>query len=125
VLTSDTISICTQIAQSKENLLTVQKNCSQYRKTAHKNQICSEQEFAKKFAHSRNLLTEFACSIEKLLTMKSLAGLDRSTRWLNVLHQANRSTAGAHHSTDSVKTAGTCWAGRSSRKVQGANFLLC
>jgi hypothetical protein len=46
----DTISIFTQIAHSKENLLTVKKNCSQ-------NQICSEQEFAQKncsqqkFAH--------------------------------------------------------------------------
>jgi hypothetical protein len=30
----------------------------------------------KKFAHSRNLLTEFARSIEKLLTMKNLAGSD-------------------------------------------------
>jgi hypothetical protein len=50
----------------------------------------------KKFAHSRNFLTEFARSIEKLLTVKNLAGLDGSTRWLNVSHQANRSTAGAH-----------------------------
>jgi hypothetical protein len=54
---------------SAHKLLKAKKICSQYRKTAHKNQICSEQEFAKKFAHSRNLLTEFACSIEKLLTM--------------------------------------------------------
>jgi hypothetical protein len=59
------------------------------------------------------LLTEFACSIEKLLTMKNLAGSDGSTRWLNVSYQANRSTAGAHHSTVSVVTAGTCWAGPS------------
>jgi hypothetical protein len=50
----------------------------------------------KKFAHSRNLLAEFARSIEKLLTMKNLAGSDGSTRWLNVSHQANRSTAGVH-----------------------------
>jgi hypothetical protein len=50
----------------------------------------------KKFAHSRNLLPEFARSIEKLLTMENLAGWDGSTRLLNVLHQANRSTAGAH-----------------------------
>jgi hypothetical protein len=75
----------------------------------------------KKFAHSRNLLTEFACSIEKLLTMKNLAGSDGSTRLLNVSYQANRSTAGAHHSTVSVVTAGTCWAGPScgilARKV--------
>jgi hypothetical protein len=49
----------------------------------------------KKFAQSRNLLTEFACSIEKLLTMKNLAGSDGLTRWLNVSHHANRSTAGA------------------------------
>ncbi len=75
------------------------------------NQICSEQEFA----HGRNLLTEFARSIEKLLTMKNLAGSDGSTRWLNVSHQANRSTAGAHRSTVSVVTAGTCWAGPSRR----------
>jgi hypothetical protein len=38
----------------------------------------------KKFAHSRNLLIEFARSIKKLLTMKNLAGSDGSTRWLNV-----------------------------------------
>jgi hypothetical protein len=38
------------------------------------------------------LLTEFARSIEKLLTMKNLAGLDGSTPWLNVSHQANQST---------------------------------
>jgi hypothetical protein len=50
----------------------------------------------KKFAHSRNLLTGFARSIEKLLTMKNLAGSDGSTRLLNVSHQANWSTAGAH-----------------------------
>jgi hypothetical protein len=50
----------------------------------------------KKIAHSRNLLTEFARSIEKLLTMKNLAGSDGSTRLLNVSHQANRSMAGAH-----------------------------
>jgi hypothetical protein len=89
-------------------LLTAKKNCSQQRKTAHKNQICSEQEFAQKIAHSRNLLTEFARSIEKLLTMKNLAGSDGSTGWLNVSYQANRSTAGAHHSTVSDVTAGTC-----------------
>ena len=41
--------------------------------------------------------------------MKNLAGSDGWTRWLNVSHQANRSTAGAHHSTVSVVTAGTCW----------------
>jgi hypothetical protein len=67
----------------------------------------------KKIAHSINLLAEFARSIEKLLTIKNLAGSDGSTRWLNVSHQANRSTAGAHHSTVSVVTAGTCWAGPS------------
>jgi hypothetical protein len=56
-------------------------NCSKQRlfahskESAHKNQICSEH-MLKKFVHSRNLLTEFACSIEKLLTMKKLAGLD-------------------------------------------------
>jgi hypothetical protein len=94
---------------STQKLLKSKKICSQKRKPAHKNQICSEQEFA----HSRNLLTEFARSIEKLLTMKNLAGLDGSTRRLNVSHQANRSTAGAHHSTVSVVTAGTCWVGPS------------
>ncbi len=94
-------------------LLKAKKICSQEGKTAHKNQICSEQEFAQKIAHSRNLLTEFARSIEKLLTMKNLAGSDGSTRWLNVSHQANRSTAGAHHSMVSVVTARTCWAGPS------------
>jgi hypothetical protein len=62
-------------------------NCSKQRKFAHSKEklltksnllrarICSQQEFA----HSRNLLTEFARSIEKLLTMKNLAGLDGST----------------------------------------------
>ncbi len=69
----------------------------------------------KKFAHSRILLTEFARSIEKLLTTENLAGSDGATRLLNVLHQANRSTAGAHHSTVSVVTAGTSWAGPSWR----------
>jgi hypothetical protein len=48
----DTISIYTRIAQIKENLLTVKKNCSQ----------------------KSNLLTEFARSIKKLLTRKNLAG---------------------------------------------------
>jgi hypothetical protein len=74
----------------------------------------------KKFAHSRNLLTEFARSTEKLLMMKNLAASDGSTQWLNVSNQANRSTAGAHHSTVSVVTAGTCWAGpsRYSKVVQ-------
>jgi hypothetical protein len=70
-------------------LLKAKKICSQLRRTAYKNQIFSEQELAQKIAHSRNLLTEFACSIEKLLTMKNLAGSDGSTRWLNVSHQAN------------------------------------
>ncbi len=100
-------------------------NCSKRRKFAHsretaqENQICSEQEFVqsknllKNFAHSRNLLKEFARSIGKLLTMKNLAGSDGSTRWLNVSHQANRSTVGARHSTVSVETAGTSWAGPS------------
>jgi hypothetical protein len=67
----------------------------------------------KKFAHSRNLLIEFARSIEKLLMMKNLASSDGSTRWLNVSHQANWSTTGAHHSTVSVVTTGTCWVGPS------------
>ena len=62
---------------------------------------------------SKKLLTEFARSIEKLLTIKNLAGSDGSTRCRNVLHQANRSTAGAHHSTVSFVQAGTCWAGPS------------
>jgi hypothetical protein len=91
---------------STQELPKAKKICTQYWKTAHKNQICSEQEFA----HSRNLLTEFARSIEKLLTMKNLADSDGSTRLLSVSHQANQSTAGAHHSTVSVVTAGTCWA---------------
>ena len=45
--------------------------------------------------------------------MKNLAGSDGSTLWLNVSHQANRSTAGAEHSTVSVVTTGKCWAGPS------------
>jgi hypothetical protein len=105
----DMISIYTQIAQIEENLLTVKKNCSQ-KSTLLRARICS-----------KNLLTEFARSIEKLLTMKNLAGLDGSTRLLNVSHQANRSTAGAHHSTVSVVTAGTSWAGPSrGKRVQSA-----
>jgi hypothetical protein len=67
----------------------------------------------KKIAHSRNLLAEFARSIEKLLTMKNFAGVDGSTVRLNVSHQANQRTAGALHSTVSVVTAGTSWAGPS------------
>ena len=93
-------------------------NCSMWRKFAHsKGKLLTKIKFAQsknlpqKFAHSRNLLTEFARSIEKVLTMKNLADLDGSTQWLNVLHQANRSTVGAHHSTVSFVTAGTCWAG--------------
>ena len=39
-----------------------------------------------------------------------LWGSDGLTQWLNVLQQANRSTAGAHQSTVSVIAAGTCWA---------------
>ena len=103
-------------------------NCSKRRKFAHsKEKLLTKIKFAqsknllKKFAHSRNLLTEFACSTEKLLTMINLAGSDGSTRWLNVSHQANRSTAGAHHSTVSVITAGTCWAGPS----RGGFFRAC
>jgi hypothetical protein len=95
-------------------------NCSNQRKFAHsKEKLLTKIKFAqsknllKKFALSRNLLTEFARSIEKLLTMKNLAGSDGSTRLLNVSHQANRSTAGAHHSTVFVVTAGTSWAGPS------------
>jgi hypothetical protein len=86
-----------KLVKSEENLLTVKKNCSQ------------KSNLLKKIAHSRNLLTEFARSIEKLLTMKNLAGSDGSTRWLNVSHQANQRTAGAHHATVSVVTAGTSW----------------
>ena len=78
-------------------------NCSNQRKFAHsKEKLLTKINFAqsknllKKIAHSRNLLTEFARSIEKLLTMKNLAGSDGSTRLLNVSHQADRSTAGAH-----------------------------
>jgi hypothetical protein len=95
-------------------------NCSKRRKFAHsKEKLLTKIKFAqsknllKKIAHGRNLLTEFARSIEKLLTIKNLAGSGGSTRWLNVSHQANRSTADAHHSTVSVVTAGTCWAGPS------------
>ena len=107
VWTHDTISIYTQIAQIEEYLLTLKKNCSR-KSNLLRARICS-----KKFAHRRNLLTEFARSIEKLLTMKNLAVSDGSTRLLNVLHQANQSTAGAHNSTVSVVTAGTSWAGPS------------
>jgi hypothetical protein len=95
-------------------------NCSKQRKFADskekgltKIKFAQSKNLLKKIAQSRNLLTEFACSIEKLLMMKNLAGSDGSTRWLNVSHQANRNTAGAHNSTVSVVTAGTCWAGPS------------
>ena len=93
-----------KFAYSKEKLLT-------------KIKFAQSKNLLKKFAHSRNLLTEFARSIEKLHTMKNLAGSDGSTWWLNVLHQANRSTAGAHHSTVSVETAGMCWAGPSCKNI--------
>jgi hypothetical protein len=86
-----TLFLYTEIAQ-REKLLT-------------KIKFAPSKNLLKKFAHSRNLLTEFARSIEKLLTMKNLAGSDGSIRWLSVSHQANRSTAGAHHSTVSVITA--------------------
>ena len=87
-----------------------EQNCSNQRKFAHtKEKLLTKIRFAQKICSQQ----KFARSIEKLLTMKNLAGSDGSTRWLNVLHQANRSTAGAHHSTVSVVTAGTCWAGPS------------
>ena len=86
-----------QNAQSEEYLLTVKRNCS-WKSNLLRAKICS-----KFFAHSRNLLTEFARSI------------DGSTWWLNVSHHSNRSTAGAHHSMVSVVMAGTCWAGPSTR----------
>jgi hypothetical protein len=89
---------------SIQKLLKAKKICSQQRKML-RARICW-----------KNLLTEFARTIEKLLTMKNLAGLDGSIQWLNVLHQANRSIAGAHHSTVSVVTTGTCWA-RPSREA--------
>ncbi len=91
-------------------LLEAKKICSQKEKLLTKIKFAPSKNLLEKFAHSRNLLTEFARSIEKLLTMKNLAGSDGSSRWLDVLHQANRSRAGAHHSTVSVVTAGTCWA---------------
>jgi hypothetical protein len=51
------ISIYIQIAQMEENLLTVKKNCSR-KSNLLQARICS-----------KNLLTDFARSIEKLLTM--------------------------------------------------------
>ena len=102
-------------------------NCSKRRKYAHSN----EKLLTKiKFAQSKNLLkaeicSEFARSIEKLPTMKSLASSDGSTGRLNVSHQANRSTTGAHHTTVSVVTAGTCWAGPSCIQGQRTHVLLC
>jgi hypothetical protein len=116
VWTHDTISIYTHIAHSKENFLTVKKNCSQ-KSNLLRARICS------KIAHSRNMRTDLACSIEKLLTMKNLAGLDGSTQWLNVLQKANQRTAGARHSTVSLVTAGTCWAGP-SRSIL-STIILC
>jgi hypothetical protein len=107
-------------------------NCSKQRKFAHsKENLLTKIKFAqsknllKKIAHGRNLLTEFARSIEKLLTIKNLAGSDGSTRRLNVSHQANRSTAGAHHSTVSVVMAGMCWAGPSSCTALSWDASLC
>jgi hypothetical protein len=58
-------------------------NCSKRRKFAHskeklltKIKLVLSQNLLKKISHSRNLLTEFARSIELLLTMKNLAGSD-------------------------------------------------
>jgi hypothetical protein len=63
--------------------------------------------------------------MEKLLTMKNLAGLDGSTQWLNVVYQANWSTADTHHSTVSVLTAGTCWAGPSrATQIIAHNLII-
>ena len=97
----------TKIAHDKEILLTVKKNCSR-KSNLLRARICS----------CKNLLTEFACSIEKLLMMKNLAGSDGSTQRLNFLHPVKLSTAGAHDSTVSVLTAGMCF----SRTFQQNDF---
>jgi hypothetical protein len=46
----------------------------------------------KKISHSRNLLTEFACGIEKLLTMKNLAVLG----WINMMAKCLASSQSEH-----------------------------
>jgi hypothetical protein len=99
---------------STHKLLKARKFAHSREKLLTKIKFAQSKNLLKKFTHSKNLLTEFARNIEKLLMIKNLAGLDGSTRWLNVSHQANRSTADAHHSTVSVDAAGACWAGPSS-----------
>jgi hypothetical protein len=78
----------------KDKLLEAKKICSQLGKTAHENQICSEQEFAPKICSQQKFAYRICSQHRKVLTMKNLAGSDGSTRLLNVSHQANRSTAG-------------------------------
>ena len=87
----------------------IYKNCSRQRKFAHsKEKLLTKIKFAQsknllqKICSSKNLLTEFARSIEKLLMMKNLAGSDGSAQWLNFSHPVNLSTAGAHYSTVAV-----------------------
>jgi hypothetical protein len=89
--------------------------CSQWRKTAHKNQICS---FAQTNCQQQKFAHRICSQIRKTAHDENLAGSDGSTQWLNVLYQANRSTAGVHQSTVSVVTAGTCWAGFQTESLQ-------
>jgi hypothetical protein len=66
---------------STHKWLNAKKFCSQQsKKLLTKIKFALSKNLLKRFAHSRSLLTEFACSIEKLLTMKNLAGSDGSTR---------------------------------------------
>jgi hypothetical protein len=58
-----------------------QKDCSQQRKIALKNQICYQQNVACKICSLKKLLTEFASSREKLLTMKNLLAFG----WINTM----------------------------------------
>jgi hypothetical protein len=96
VCTHDTISIYTQIARSEENLLTEGK-------TAHKNQICSEQEFARKICsqqkfahricskHRKTAHNEKPCRLGWIITMaRCLASSQSEQGWRAPLNGLSR-----------------------------------
>jgi hypothetical protein len=66
----DTISISTQIAQSKENLLTVKKNCSQ-KSNLLRARICSQQKFDHRncLQHRKTANDEKPCRLGWINTM--------------------------------------------------------
>ena len=97
---------------STDKLLKAKKICSQKRKTAHKNQICSGQEFAQKKCSQQKFAHRICSQHRKTAHNEKPCWLG----WINTMArdiQANWSTAGAQHSTVSVVKAGTCWAGPS------------